>query len=102
MNVVMADKLKELLERAQGWPKEAQEELVSAGLEIEEQYVRFRPRSEGEQEAARERAWGRLERLFARMRALNPQAQRRTAEEIRKAEEDIAEEIRMMRRQRHA
>jgi hypothetical protein len=102
MNVVMADKLKELLERAQGWPKEAQEELVSAGLEIEEQYVRFRPRSEDEHEAARERAWARLERLFARMRTLNPQAQRRTPEEIRKEEEEIAEEIRMMRRQRHA
>jgi hypothetical protein len=98
----MADKLKELLERAQGWPKEAQEELVSAGLEIEEQYVRSRSPSEHEQEAARERAWHRLERLFARIRTLNPRARRRTPEEIRKEEEEIAEEIRMMRRQRHA
>jgi hypothetical protein len=98
----VADKLKELLERAQTWPKQAKEELVSAALEIEEQYVRSGPRSEGEQEAARERAWGRLEMLFARMRTLNPQAQRRTAEEIRKEEEEIAEEIRMMRHQRRA
>jgi hypothetical protein len=98
----MADKLKELLERAQTWPKEAQEELVNAGLEIEKQYVRPGPRSEHEEDLARERAWGRLERLFARMRTLNPQAQRRTAEEIKKDEEEIAEEIRMMRRQRHA
>jgi hypothetical protein len=98
----MADKLKELLERAQAWPKQAQEELVSAGLEIEEKYVRSAPRSADEETAARERAWCRLERLFARMRTLNPQAQRRTPEEIRKEEEEIAEEIRMMRRQRHA
>ncbi|HEY7246233.1 MAG TPA: hypothetical protein VH678_20360 [Xanthobacteraceae bacterium] len=98
----MTDKLKELLERAQTWPRQAQEELVSAGQEIEEQYMRSGHRSEDEQEAARERAWGRLERLFTRMRLLNPQAQRRTAEEIRKEEEEIAEEIRMMRRQRHA
>ncbi len=102
MMVAMADKLKELLERAQAWPEEAQEELVSAGLEIEQEYVHSKPRSEGEQKAARERAWFRLERLFARMRALNPRAQRRTADEIRKEEENIAEEIRMMRRQRHA
>ncbi|HEY7301062.1 MAG TPA: hypothetical protein VH684_24495 [Xanthobacteraceae bacterium] len=98
----MVDKLKELLERAQTWPKEAQEELLSAGLEIESQYMRSRPRSEHEEEAARERAWGRIERLFARMRTLNPQAQRRTPEDIKKEEEEIAEEIRMMRRQRHA
>src|SRR5437868_817376 len=98
----MADKLKELLERAQTWPKEAQEELVSAGLEIEEQYVRSGRHSEDEQEVARERAWARLERLFARMRSLNAQTRRRTPEEIRKEEEEIAEEIRMMRRQRHA
>src|SRR5437660_1506768 len=52
----MADKLKELLERAQTWPKEAQEELVSAGLEIEEQYVRSGRHSEDEQEVARSRA----------------------------------------------
>jgi hypothetical protein len=98
----MMDKLKELLERVQGWPKEAQEELVIAGLEIEEQYLHRTPLSEGEQEPVREQAWIRLERLFARMRTLNPQAQRRTSEEIRKEEEEIAEEIRMMRRQRHA
>ena len=66
----MADKLKELLERAQAWPKQAQEELVSAGLEIEEKYVRSGPRSVDEEKAAGERAWGRLERLFARMRTL--------------------------------
>jgi hypothetical protein len=96
-DVVMADELKELLERAQAWPKQAQGELVSAGLEIEEKYVRSGPHSADE-----ERAWVRLERLFARMRSLNPQVQRRTPEEIRKEEEEIAEEIRMMRRRRHA
>jgi hypothetical protein len=100
--VVMADKLKELLKRAQAWPKEAQEELVSAGLEIEEEYLHAKPRSPADTAAVRDRAWSRLERLFARMRALNPHAQRRTPEEIRKEEEEIAEEIRMMRRQRHA
>ena len=98
----MADKLKELLERAKTWPKEAQEELVSAGLEIEEQYVRSGPRSQDEHNAARERAWARLDRLFARLRRLNPQVQQRTPEEIRQEEEEVAEEIRMMRRQRHA
>jgi hypothetical protein len=36
------------------------------------------------------------------MRRLNPQAQRRTPEEIRKEEEEIAEDIKMMRRQTHA
>jgi hypothetical protein len=50
---------------------------------------------------ARGRAWSRLERLFARIRALNPQSQRRTPAETRKEEEQIAEDIRMMRLQRH-
>jgi hypothetical protein len=98
----MANKLKKLLERAQSWPEEAQEELVSAALEIEEQYVGAVGYSEEEREAAQERAWARLERLFARMRRLNPQVQRRTPEEIRKDEEEIAEEIKMMRRQTYA
>ena len=93
----MADKLKELLERAQSWPQEAQEELVQTGLEIEEEYMQSKP-SEG----GRQRAWHRLERLFAHLRALNPRGQQRTPEEIRKEEEEIAEDIRMMRRQRHA
>ena len=79
----MADELKDLLERAQTWPKEAQDELVSAGLEIEQQYVRSGPRSQDEHSAARERAWARLERLFVRLRSLNPQLQQRTPEEMR-------------------
>jgi hypothetical protein len=74
---------------------------VKAALEIGEQYVRSGPRSDGEQEAAREGRWARLERLFARLRSLNPQAQRRTPDEIRKEEEEIAEQIRVMRRQCH-
>ena len=98
----MADKLKELLERAQTWPMEAQDELVSAGFEIEEHYVRSGHRSQDEHNAARGRAWTRLERLFVRLRCLNPQVQHRTPEEIREQEEEVAEEIRMMRRQRHA
>jgi hypothetical protein len=98
----MADKLKDLLERAQTWPKEAQDELVSAGLEIEEQYVRSGRRSQDERNAARERAWARLDRLFVRLRSLNPQVHHRTPEEIREEGEEVAEEITMMRRQRHA
>lgn len=98
----MADRLKELLERAQAWPKEAQEELVHAGLEIEEEYVQSKPQSENQRFVARERAWSRLERLFARLRSLNPQAGARSADEIRREEEAIAEDIRMMRRERHA
>ena len=98
----MPNKPKELLERAQSWPEEAQEELVSAALEIEEQYVGGVGYSEDEQEAVQERAWARLERLFARMRRLNPQVQGRTPEEIRKEEEEIAKEIKIMRRQTHA
>ena len=98
----MADKLKDLRERAQTWPKEAQDELVCAGLEIEELYMRSGRRSQDEHNAARGRAWTRLERLFVRLRCLNPQVQHRTPEEIREQEEEVAEEIRMMRRQRHA
>jgi hypothetical protein len=93
----MADELKDLLERAQTWPKEAQDELLSAGLDIEEQYMRSGPRSQDEHNAARERAWARLDRLFVRLRSLNPQVQRRTPAEIREQGEKIAEEIRMMR-----
>lgn len=98
----MADKLKELLERAQAWPEEAQEELVHAGMEIEEEYAQSRPQSEDRRLAARERTWSRLERLFARLRALNPQTGARSTDEIRREEEAIAEDIRMMRRERHA
>jgi hypothetical protein len=96
--VVMAEKLKELLERAQSWPQEAQDELVHVGLEIEEEYMRSKLAG-GEE--ARDRAWSRLERLFARLRYLNPQSQRRSSDDIRKEEEEIAEDIRGMRRQRH-
>ena len=31
----MTKKLKELLERAEGWPQEVQDELVQSGLELE-------------------------------------------------------------------
>lgn len=99
----MANKLKKLLERAHAWPEEAQEEIVHAGLEIEAEYVQARTTSDDEQKAAaRGPAWARLERLFARMRTLNPQLQTRTTEEIKREEEEIAEDIRAMRRQRHA
>jgi hypothetical protein len=51
--------------------------------------------------ARRHHAWQRLEQLFEHIRARNPHSPQ-SPQEIREEEEKIAEDIRLMRRQRHA
>ena len=79
----MANKLKELLERAQARPEEAQEELVHAGLEIEEEYMHTKPASAKNRRAAeRKRAWQHIKQLRSQIRPLQPEHNAGIEEEI--------------------
>lgn len=51
----MADKLKEIIKRAEGWPPEAQKEAADALREIEEEFV-IGPETAKEVEEARAQA----------------------------------------------
>jgi hypothetical protein len=97
----MSNQLKDIAKRAETWPKKAQDELVRAAREIEEEYVGSEHSAADHEKRTRTRAWEQLSQLFERMRSLNPGAE--TPEEIRAEEEKITEDIKSMRRlQRHA
>ena len=77
-------------------PEDLLDEVEESLDEIEHKHVG--PQSTA---ARRHLAWKRLAQLFERMRVRNPHAPH-SPEEIREEEEKITEEIRLMRRQRHA
>jgi hypothetical protein len=101
----MSKELKDIVKRAEAWPKKAQDELVRAAEDIEKAvsgHRARRPRLTRPSPRARAQAWKQLEALFARLKASNPQLPQ-SPDEIRTEEEEIAEDIRLMRRrQRHA
>jgi plasmid stabilization system protein ParE len=92
----MTTKRQHLIDRVASLPENLLDEVEESLDEIEHDHT-------GQDSSAtrRHRAWQRLEQLFARLRARNPQAPH-SPEEIRQEEEQIAEEIRLMRRQQHA
>lgn len=86
----MDHKLRELLERAQAWPKEAQEHLVNAGLEIEKGYLQAKPMPAEERCVARRQwAWQRIETLRARIHRHQPDDNPNIEEEIGKAVKEV-------------
>jgi len=92
----MTAKRKDLIDRVASLPEDLLDEVEESLDEIEQMHA-GRESNPGR----RHRAWQMLEQLFERMRARNPHAPQ-SPEEIREEEEKIAEEIRLMRRQRHA
>jgi hypothetical protein len=92
----MTTKRKDLIDRVASLPEDLLDEVEERLDEIEQMHAGHESNA-----ARRHHAWQRLEQLFARMRANNPEAPR-SPEEIRAEEEEIAEEIRLTRRQRHA
>jgi len=92
----MTTKRQNLIDRVASLPEGLLDEVEESLDEIEQVHAG----REGNA-ARRQRAWQRLEKLFAGMRARNPLSPQ-SPEEIREEEEKIAEDIRLMRRQRHA
>jgi len=92
----MSTKRQHLIDRVASLPEDLLDEVGESLDAIEHEHVGHDCAA-----ARRHRAWQRLEQLFARIRARNPEAPH-SPEEIRAEEEEIAEEIRLMRRRRHA
>jgi hypothetical protein len=92
----MSTKRQHLIDRLASLPEDLLDEVEEHLDDIEDE------RASRESGAARRRrASQRLEALFERLRAHNPQGAR-SPDEIRQEEEEIAEEIRLMRhQQRH-
>jgi hypothetical protein len=92
----MTTKRKNLIDRVASLSEDLLDEVGESLDEIEQGHA-----GHGSKAARRHRAWQRLEELFERLRERNPHSPR-SPEEIRGEEEKIAEDIRLMRRKRHA
>ena len=92
----MTTKRKNLIDRVASLPEDLLDEVEESLDEIEQVHA-----GHGSKAARRDRAWQRLDELFARLRERNPHRPQ-SPEEIREEEEKIAEDIRLMRQKRHA